>query len=664
MRALTILVVLLLAGVGHADTIIAGGNLATQTWTPAGSPYVVNGDVTVVAGATLTISAGTVVRFASTDSQASGLDTTRVELTVAGALDVNGTSLAPVVFQSVAPAAPGRWFGVVVTPTASSVELDFATFASTAQAFRTSGTGTISVTDTSFSGSSTSAVTVLAGAPVFTRVAISAPGPFGVTVGGGSPTIQQSLIRNASSAGVSVHTGAGPVTTVSQSTLDQNVRGVAVETSPSSAQVSNSIISNCSSYGVQNNGGTAQVTYTDFFANASGNLNGTSGGAGIIVGNPLYVGGGSYALTANSPARFAGNAGQDLGAFPFTGAPTPGLLGTLWSSTVLGSAGSPHQVLGDLTVAPGTTLTLQPGATLEFASVDAMRGGADTSRSELIVSGLLSASGTPVSPLVLRGVPPGSWGGVRFLAGSSGSSLARARIQNATNGVGVEANVSVSLAHGEIAAPGFNGVLASAGLVTLDGMWIHEAGVDAVSLTGSGTATLLSSLFEHNASAGLRVSSASAAVTAVDSCTFDANADGVVTLAAGSQVQVVNSVFSRQETTGVRRINGALSVERSVFWSNAIDLLGTSGTSLIFADPAYLLPDFDYRLQSTSPCIDAGVASAAVTDFDGLPRVGPQDIGAYEFRGVPALPAPAWLALALALLAGAALRTRRARFAR
>jgi hypothetical protein len=662
MRAVPILL-LLLASAAHAQTNVPGGNLPTQTWTAAGSPYNVSGDITVPAGATLTIDAGTVVRFASTDSQASGLDATRIELTVSGALDVNGTAASPAVFQSSAAPAPARWFGVVVTSLASAVTIDFATFASTVQAFRSSGTGTIAVTDASFSGSSTGAVIVLAGAPVFTRVAISAPGPFGVSVGGGSPTIQQSLIRNATSAGFSVHTGAGPVTTVSQSTLDQNARGVAVDTATSNAQVSNSIISNCSNYGVQNAGGTAQVTYTDFFANASGNFNGTSGGVGTIVGNPLYVGGGNYALTANSPARFAGSSGQDLGAFPFAGAPSSGLLGTLWSGAVLGSAGSPHPILGDLTVAPGTTLTLQPGATLEFANVDAMRGGADTSRSELIVSGVLSAPGTSASPLMLRAAPGGTWGGVRFLAGSSGSSLAWAQILDAGTGVGVEANVSVLLAHSEISEPGFYGVLASAGVVTLDGVRIHGSGVDAIWLSGSGTATLRSSILDQNASAGLRVSSSSAAITAVDSCTFDANVDGVVTLAAGAQVQVVNSIFSRHTSTGVRRINGTLSVTRSDFWNNATNLLGTTGTSLLFADPLYLLPGADYRLHRTSACVDAGVASAATTDFDGLPRVGPQDLGAYEFRGVPALPPPAWLALALVLtlFGGLALRARGAR---
>src|SRR5262245_28363254 len=71
----------------EADTIIAGGNLGSQTWTAANSPYTIQGDVTVIAGATLTIEAGTVVQAASSsDSQLAGRNTSRVEITVNGAL--------------------------------------------------------------------------------------------------------------------------------------------------------------------------------------------------------------------------------------------------------------------------------------------------------------------------------------------------------------------------------------------------------------------------------------------------------------------------------------------------------------------------------------------------------------------------------------------------
>lgn len=47
-----------LSSPAHADTIIPGGNLFNQTWTQAGSPYIIAGDITVPAGASLQIEAG------------------------------------------------------------------------------------------------------------------------------------------------------------------------------------------------------------------------------------------------------------------------------------------------------------------------------------------------------------------------------------------------------------------------------------------------------------------------------------------------------------------------------------------------------------------------------------------------------------------------------
>jgi len=84
---------------------------------------VVLGDANVQAGSTLTIEAGVEVRFAKTDSQLSGLDASRVELTVQGSLVVNGTTVAPVTFLSDGAGAPNDWYGIVVQSSASEVTL-------------------------------------------------------------------------------------------------------------------------------------------------------------------------------------------------------------------------------------------------------------------------------------------------------------------------------------------------------------------------------------------------------------------------------------------------------------------------------------------------------------------------------------------------------------
>src|SRR5262245_27449859 len=79
-----------------AQTFVPGGNLINQTWTPAGSPYIVQGDVLVPFGSTLTIQPGTTVLAASSDTAAAGIDHSRVEITINGTLSCVGTAAAPI----------------------------------------------------------------------------------------------------------------------------------------------------------------------------------------------------------------------------------------------------------------------------------------------------------------------------------------------------------------------------------------------------------------------------------------------------------------------------------------------------------------------------------------------------------------------------------------
>ena len=95
-------------------TPVPGGTLSTDT-TWSGN-LLVQGDIRIPSYLTLTISAGTRVRFAAgSDDQAGGTYTDRPELIVEnmGGLDIQGTVAEPVVLtSSLSPAAQGDWGGI------------------------------------------------------------------------------------------------------------------------------------------------------------------------------------------------------------------------------------------------------------------------------------------------------------------------------------------------------------------------------------------------------------------------------------------------------------------------------------------------------------------------------------------------------------------------
>jgi hypothetical protein len=83
-----------------------------------------------------------------------------------------------------------------------------------------------------------------------------------------------------------------------------------------------------------------------------------------------------------------------------------------------------YNFTGNLTVASGVTLTIQPGVTVTFAS------GAS-----LIVNGTLNAAGNSTNLITFtRSGTSGTWGGIRFNNGSGGN-LQYCNIQNASTGI-------------------------------------------------------------------------------------------------------------------------------------------------------------------------------------------------------------------------------------
>lgn len=101
---------LVVAPKAEAATIAPGTITGNVRWVPEKGPYIVNQDVVVGRGATLTIAAGTEVRFRR--SYAPKPYTNRGVLRVLGTLQVEGTALNPVYFGLYEEGAMGDWGGI------------------------------------------------------------------------------------------------------------------------------------------------------------------------------------------------------------------------------------------------------------------------------------------------------------------------------------------------------------------------------------------------------------------------------------------------------------------------------------------------------------------------------------------------------------------------
>jgi hypothetical protein len=194
------------SGSGPASTIVDGDITANATWTKTGSPYEVTTDISVVAGATLTVEPGVEVRF----RQYASMD-------VAGTLIAIGTVSEGITFTGTT-AQPGWWDGISISGTwdnfnqgsmldhvtiayggygygYANLYLYFATVTLTHSSLQYSGAdglyshagGVVRVSDTSFSGNQGYAVHFYDGSanPVLSHLTATNNGYDGVALGYG-----------------------------------------------------------------------------------------------------------------------------------------------------------------------------------------------------------------------------------------------------------------------------------------------------------------------------------------------------------------------------------------------------------------------------------------------------------------------------------------------
>jgi hypothetical protein len=134
------------------------------------------------------------------------------------------------------------------------------------------------------------------------------------------------------------------------------------------------------------------------------------------------------------------------------------------------------------------------------------------------------------------------------------------------------------------------------------------------------------------------------------------NGDGIILWDSGSRVHIINSTIVSNTAEGVDALEGFVDIRNTVFvgnrggiqnyqsgatvtsdfnvfWNNGWPYHNvTQGPHDQIADPLFIdVARGDFRIQETSPCLDAGTTDGApAVDIRGMSRDATPDIGAYE----------------------------------
>lgn len=444
-------------------TILTG----TTVWTAGdGTPYAIQGALTVASSALLVIQDGVVLEVAA-----------GATLTVDGELRIQGAPgnrvrLAPPGVTDPANCTPGAWQGIalsgsativesdiwcaidgLVTPIGASANLvieDSSVVASRDRGIRVQLGGHVDAFGVVIDGFSIAGIQIQSATGSLDALAIvgNAPGggggtgvllsfadevsimnstiensQFGISFSSSSPTSVDGNDIFGNATGVEILTSSAPMISANQ-IHDNLLHGVRVTGTASAAQypapvvANNNIFANGTNFRSQ---GFNDPSVVDPELDAGGNWWGSASGAVIA---------GTIEDASDDGSGFVGfipflNAPFDMGGFPVGGNFLFGpVTGTL-------TAEEPYEVVGDLIVEVDAPLTIEAGAELRFAD--------DVG---IIAKDVLTAAGTALDPILFRSAlaspASGVWDGIRIEGGDAqGSLVAHALISHANEGVAI-----------------------------------------------------------------------------------------------------------------------------------------------------------------------------------------------------------------------------------
>lgn len=221
-----------------ATTHISGGTISSNTtWATSGSPYVLDGSVTVAAGVTLTIDRGVVVKL---NGQFTGM-------TINGTLTAIGSFLNPITITSykddsvggdtngdgsASVPAPGQWYSLSFNSTTSQltrVNVRYGGYGSNQQygaIYLWGSNRSVAIDQSTISNSMDSAIAVGSQAAVTVTNSLLNANGYGMYVNQGSATVDHSTISDNTGRGVwfnlPTFTPYPPATTIMNSDITHN----------------------------------------------------------------------------------------------------------------------------------------------------------------------------------------------------------------------------------------------------------------------------------------------------------------------------------------------------------------------------------------------------------------------------------------------------------
>ncbi len=529
---------------GRKHVHVEGGTIAgSQTWGNGSTiVYYIADNVTVNANQILTVQPNTVIKFFSDRAlffngslNAVGSDGNNIYFTdyrddAGGDTNMDGSATNP---------APGGWRGIELNNYAAATlnycVLRYGGSASGQQAilYKT-GEGNVSISNSTVSDAAYRGISLIG-----TTSAIS---------------VTSSIIRDNAAYNFYL-SGSGTTPSITRSQISGSNIGIYAASSANplvggSTENGNDIFDNVT-YSVQN-ASTSPTIIATF------NWWGASDGAKTTGINKVssYVDIGSY-LTASVFSNTL-----------FTPAPPKTIIGT----TTYGSgttnwtlANSPYYITGDVTVNPGSTLSIEPGVVIKFAQSIGLH-----------IYGTLTANGTAGS------------GRIYF------TDYRDDTISGDTNGDGSATDPAPGWWRGIMVFDGgvatiANSVVRYGGSSGPNSSNLYKAGV-------SGTLTVTDTVATYSSGYGLYLNNASAATTAITGSTFSYNTLDGILAGTDSPASITNSTF-----TG----NGRYGIYASV--SNPATFLVNSGNSFIYNGSAPI----------GATAASAGIVVAAGNSFTG-----------------------------------------------